>query len=198
MEYKLILTFVAAAIGFIGYGPYIRDVLRGVTKPHPFSWLTWGILELTAFLAQLAKGGGIGAWVTAASAAITLFIAFNALSKRDKKIGITDWLAFGGGLIGITLWIFSNNPLLAVVAVVIADALAFVPTFKKSFYHPSEETLIEYKLSVVKWTLAIFALEAYNLTTWLYPVSLMLTNGSFVVMSIVRKKQLKIAATKSI
>ena len=192
MDYKVLLGLTAVVIGFIGYAPYIRNVLRGKTKPHAFSWLVWGLLETIAFFAQLVKGGGAGTWVTACSASITLFIAVFALRQKDKQIRPTDWIALTGALIGITLWQLSNDPLLAVISIVVADALAFAPTFRKSFRRPNEETLTEYFLSCIKWLLSIFALGSLSFTTWLYPASLAITNGAFVILCLIQRKRLSL------
>ena len=65
---KTILGLVAALVGFIGYVPYYRDVLRGLTKPHPFSWIGFSLMLGITFFAQEATGAGPGSWVTAISA----------------------------------------------------------------------------------------------------------------------------------
>ncbi len=187
-DYKVVLAGIAIVIGLAGYVPYLRDVLRRTTKPHIFSWIVWGLLEAIAFFAQLVKGGGAGAWATAASAVVAIFITIMAFRNSDKQIRPLDWLAFGGALIGVALWAATDNPLLAVICVAIADALGFVPTFRKAFYKPYEETLIEYALSALKWIITIPALGALNLTTWLYPASLIVTNSVFVTMVLVRRK----------
>ncbi len=83
----------------------------------------------------------------------------------------------------------TSNPLLAVIAVTVADLFGFVPTFRKAFQKPFEETIIEYEMSAFKWFISIFALGAISLTTVLYPVSLIITNGLFVAMVLVRRNQ---------
>ena len=189
LDYRIILGVVATVIGFIGYLPYIRDVLRGKTKPHAFSWFVWGTLEAVAFVAQLTSGGGAGAWATGMSSAISFVIVVLAFREKDKQIKIFDWIALSGAFIGIALWRITNDPLLAVISVTIADALGFAPTFRKAFHKPQEETLIEYALSAVKWIIAIPALGALTLTTWLYPASLIVTNALFVTMVLIRRRQ---------
>jgi hypothetical protein len=188
---KVILTILATTIGLIAYYPYVRDVLKAVTKPHAFSWLIWALLESIAFFAQLSKGGGIGALVTGASALVVLFIAIQSLRSKDKDITLFDWLAFAGAIIGLLLWRLTDDALFAVILVSVTDALAFLPTFRKTFYRPNEETLSEYGLSAVKWLIGIFALQTLNLTTWLYPASLVLTNSTFVIMGLIRKNKLR-------
>jgi hypothetical protein len=193
MDYKIVLSIIATFVGFVGYSPYLRDLFARRTKPHAFSWLAWGVIEATACFAQIAKFAGWGALVTGASAAVALFIAGIAFSRKDVEIKILDWAALLGALLGIILWRLTNNPLSAVILVTVSDGLAFVPTFRKSYFYPSQETLMEYFLSVVKWSLAIFALQSLNLTTWLYPASLVLTNATFVIMVAVRRNSLNIS-----
>jgi hypothetical protein len=190
MDYKTILAIIAVVVGLIGYAPYLRDLFARTTKPHAFSWLAWGVLESTAFFAQLAKGGGWGALVTGFSAVIALFVAGVAFARKETEIKMLDWFALSGALIGIILWGLTSNPLLAVILVTVSDALAFIPTFRKSYAKPWQETLMEYFLSVVKWAIEIFALKILNVTTVLYPASLVLTNGLFVAMSFWRRKKL--------
>lgn len=188
-DYKPVLGGIAVIVGFAAFAPYILDMLRGKTKPHAFSWLGWGIIETVAFFAQINKGGGAGAWATVSSAVIIFFIAGYAFFKKQTTIYKTDWAALGGALLGILLWLITRDPLLAVILVSVSDALAFVPTFRKSYFLPEQETLKEYGLSAVKWTLAILALSNYSLTTWLYPASLIFTNSLFVAMTLTRRKQ---------
>src|SRR5688500_6817176 len=104
------------------------------------------MMETIAFFAQLAKGGGAGTWVTSSSAVVALFIAIMALKRKDKQIVFFDWVALVGAVIGIILWQITNNQLMAIISVTVADALAFIPTFRKSYHKPYEETLTEYGL----------------------------------------------------
>ena len=45
---------VATAIALAGYVPYFRDLHRGATKSHAFSWLVWAVLIGIAFAGQVA------------------------------------------------------------------------------------------------------------------------------------------------
>ena len=45
----------AAVISLIDPVPYIRDILRGATRPHRGTWLIWSALGATAFASQLAE-----------------------------------------------------------------------------------------------------------------------------------------------
>ncbi|MBS3054074.1 MAG: hypothetical protein J4431_00875 [Candidatus Aenigmarchaeota archaeon] len=101
-----------------------------------------------------------------------------------------DWLCLGGALLGIAVWAITNNPLAAVVIVTVTDAVGFFPTFRKGYDKPYEETAITFAANSVKFAFGILALETVNPATWLYPASLVLTNGAFVVLLLARRSQI--------
>lgn len=187
MEYKAVLGMLAPIIGFIGYVPYFRDIFRGTTKPHMFSWFVWVLLLGTAFFAQIAEGAG--AWVTGFTAIVCLFIAVLAFSRGEKNITRLDWVCFVGALLGILLWKATSDPLSAIIIIIIVDIFAFAPTFRKAYGKPYEETALTYAASSVKFTIALFALEAYTLATVLYPAYLVCINAVFVGMVLSRRSQ---------
>jgi hypothetical protein len=192
MIYKEIFGALAVIVGILGFYPYIRDVYKGKTKPHLFSWILWGILETTAFFATLSKGAGPGAWVLGFSALVVWFIAFKALTSGEKNIVLIDWIGFVGAILGITMWIVTKDPFASAIIITITDALAYVPTYRKGYQRPNEETLAEYVASFLKQGLGLVALNSYNLVTVLYPASLVVTNLTFTIMVWMRRKHLNI------
>lgn len=188
MDFKAVVGFTAIVIGFIGYVPYFQNIFNGKTKPHAFSWLIWGILTAIAFFGQIEGNAGPGAWVTGFSAAICLVIFLIALIKGSKDFPLVDWLALAGSALALLLWYLTNSPLAAVILITIIDALGFIPTFRKSFYRPNEETTFTFSMSALKFSLGIIALNEYSIITVLYPLSLVITNIVFVSMVLTRRK----------
>ncbi len=43
---KEIIGGIAVALTFIAYIPYYRDILKGKTRPHIYSWSLWGLLTV--------------------------------------------------------------------------------------------------------------------------------------------------------
>lgn len=191
MNYKIVFGLVALVVSFVGYIPYFRDIFKNKTKPHVFSWLTWSLIGGIVFFAQIIEGAGAGAWVVGLGSIICATIAILAIVKGEKTITKSDWLAFIGAILGLILWRLTSNPLLAIILVTITDALAFVPSFRKAYHKPFEETLITWFFSSSKFVLALVATESYSVATVLYPASLVLSNGSFGVMLLVRRKALR-------
>jgi hypothetical protein len=190
VDYKTLLGGLAVLIGFLSYIPYFRDILKSKTKPHAFSWLVWSVLTGIAFFAQIVKDAGAGSWINAGTAIMCFAVFVLALVKGERNIKNADvWSLVGAGA-GLVLWLLTDNPVMAVILVTLIDALGFFPTFRKSYYKPHEETLSTFVVSTIKYAISLIALQSYSVTTWLFPASLVLTNGLFVVMLIFRRKAL--------
>ncbi|QQS19999.1 hypothetical protein IPL85_00865 [Candidatus Saccharibacteria bacterium] len=187
---KETLGILAVIVGFIGYIPYFRTIFSGKTKPHAFSWLVWGTLTGIAFVSQVAGNGGAGAWVTGFTALISFTIFGLALFKGVKDFPLTDWLCLAGSIIAIALWALTKNPLIAVVLITIIDFVAFLPTIRKSYSEPNSEPIFTYSLSGLKFLIGIIALTELSWLTVLYPASLVMANGGFVVMLLIRRNKL--------
>jgi hypothetical protein len=173
----LSLVFVVAA-----RAPYFWSVLKNKTKPHVFTWVLWSVLTAIAAAAQYAGQAGPGAWATGLTAITCVFIALLSLRKGEKNITRSDWAFFVVALISIPLWQITNNPLAAVFLVTTIDALAYGPTFRKSFVKPHEEMVWNFAVSNLKHVASLFAMTAYTFTTVLYPAVLFVMNGLLILM----------------
>lgn len=191
LSIKSLLGFASIGVQFVGYAPYFRDLYRGTTKPHVFSWFIWGLLQAIAFTAQIMSGGGAGAWQVGTGAVLCFIVAGIALFAGEKNITKTDWACFIGALLGVLAWISTSNPVWAVLIVSAVDTLGFIPTFRKAYMKPHEETAFVFAMATVACVLSLFALESYSVTTWFYLATLVVTNGSFVVYLVIRRAQLK-------
>jgi hypothetical protein len=188
---KTILGSLAIVIGLIGFIPYYRDIFAGKTKPHAFSWLVWSVMVGIAFAGQVVEGGGAGAWVTGTTSLATFSIFLIALKKGERNITVTDWVSLCGAVVALMIWKLTSEPLYALLLVIVIDSLGYVPTIRKSYHKPHEETLVTYFLAGFKYVFALLALDNYTLVTWLFPAFLMMTNFLFVMMLIVRRRKLE-------
>jgi len=187
-EYKIYLGIISSLVASLAYLPYFRDIFKGQTKPHIFSWFLWGLLGSITFSAQIIKGAGAGAWSNGITAIICFVIVALAFNRWERKMILFDWLALGGALLGLILWAITNNPLWAVVLAILVDVLAYSMTFRKAYHKPYEETMIYFILATVATIISLPALEVYNLVTWLYPVYLVVYNSVFITMLFIRRK----------
>lgn len=195
MSHKEILGLIATAIAFVSYIPYFRDILAHRTKPHAFSWFVWGILTLISFASQISDDAGPGAWVSGFTAVIGLVIFFFALKVGKRNIARSDWLMLAGAGLALLMWFITKTPLLSVILITIVDFFGFLPTIRKSYDRPYEETLSTFALSGLKYVVAIFALDNVSVITALYPIYLIGANAFFITLLYVRRKQVDRVAT---
>ena len=194
-DYKLVLSGIGVIIGLLGYLLYIRDTIRYNTRPHLFSWLIWTILELIALGIQITEGAGIGAAVSGVSALGCFVVMLLAIKKGEKSFPVIDWIFLASSLGALILWLVADQPVAATILIVTTDIFAFAPTFRKAYTRPHEETLLEYAAAGAKFVFGLGALRTYSLTTWLYPLYLVLANFSFVVFALIRRRQTKFPRT---
>ena len=169
---KNLSSAAAVVLTFAFFFPYIRSIIRGRTRPHVFSWIIWGIGTLTVFFAQLAGGGGIGAWPIGLSGVMTMYVAFLAWAKRtDLGITALDWTCLIAALLALPVWLLTSNPLWAVLILTTIDLLGFGPTIRKSYYKPHEERIWLFSLGALRNAFVIAALEHYSATTVVFPAA---------------------------
>jgi hypothetical protein len=87
MSIKLFFGILPIIPAAIAYYYYFRDMFKGKTKPHAFSWLVWGILAGNGFITQVSAHGGIGAWATGITsvASLTISLSHYALVQHNRR-----------------------------------------------------------------------------------------------------------------
>lgn len=190
-DYHTILGALALIVGVVGYIPYIRDTLRGTTKPHPFTYLIWALIGGITFIAQIVNSAGPGAWAMGIPVLFGILIAALSIKKGERTLTKSDWLCLTGALVAVVVWRLTSDALYAVLIVIIINALAFIPTFRKAYWKPNEETASSYALGVLRSLISIPALVAFNVVTLLPLVYHILINMIFVVMLLVRRRNMK-------
>ncbi len=197
IEYKLLLGSLAVVISLVSYAPYLWDIFKGKTKPHAFSWLIWTILTGVAFAIQYSENGGAGAWVTGISTLLCFVVCVVAFAQGHVKFDYLDWFLLGLAVLSFVLWRLVENPVYSIILVTLTDILGFFPTYRKAYYKPYEETVSAYVLYALKFFLSLFALETFIFTTAFYPAVLVFLNSSFVVLLLVRRKQISLKDARS-
>lgn len=191
-DYHVVLGAIAALLGVVGYALYFRSILQGITKPHLFTWFTYFLIDIIVFAAQVVKGGGPGAWVTLTGVVGTLGVTILALRFGEKHITKSDWASFIGALCAIVLWRITNDPLIAVMIAVVINFLAMLPTFRKSFVRPGEESVSIWILDIIRYSIALVALASFNATTALFPIALVTGDALLVAMILIRRYRVKL------
>ena len=188
IDYKTILGTIAVLMVFIGYIPYLKDSIKGKTKPHMFSWLVGMTISFIAFGLQMQDGAGPGAFVTLSAAIISAVILVLAIKNEDKDITKIDFVALllSGGT--LAFWLIAKDPVISTIFVILAETLSFLPTVRKSWSDPYSETISSYIINSIRFTIALVALHNYSFVSIGYPVTWLFLNGAFSLVLIHRRK----------
>ena|SRR3990167_7023075 len=180
---KLTFALVAALLAVAGNLPYLIDIVKKRVQPHAYSWFVWSIVSAITFFGQVAKGAGVGAIPTAASEIFTIIIFFFSLRYGFKKITKTDNLFLILALVSLIPWLITKDPTLSIIIVVTIDLLAFTPTLRKTWRYPKSETPTLYLMNVLRHTLALFSLQAYNIATTLHAIAMITVNSFMTILT---------------
>lgn len=175
-------------MALIGNVPYLRDVISCKIKPHPYTWFIWSIVSGTTFFGGLVKGAGIGALPTGISESFTLLIFIFSLRNGFSNVVKTDNYFLVAALLGLVPWIITKDPTISVIIVVIIDLIAFMPTFRKTWYNPTSENPILYMMNVTRHSLTLLSIQTYNIATTLHSFSMITTNTIMTFIIFTRRK----------
>jgi len=180
---------LAGLVSILDPIPYIRDVRRGLTRPHRGTWLIWSFLGVTAFWANLADGA---AWSLAMIGvqALTMSAVF-ALSLRYGVGGVSRFelalIALAG--LGVVGWALSSQAVIATVFVVVADLIGVAMMLPKTWRDPGSETLSTFVLASLAGVLSAFAVGALHPGLLLYPIYFACANGVVAGLIVVRRRE---------
>ncbi len=166
--FKLFATILAILLMVTAYVPYLRDLFKGNTQPHTYTWLIWAITASVATAGVYVGGGDLGFFPMLAGTSMVIFVLILSLKYGSKNITTSDTLTLITALLAIVIWVQLENPLLAVMLVTIIDGLGYIPTFRKVYQEPMSETRLFWFLITVSYLFNILASAEFNLLTALY------------------------------
>ncbi len=192
-DYHAVFSLCGIAIAFFRYTLYFRGILGGSIKPHVFTWFLWGILTGIIFLAQFVSGAGPAAWIAGFVAIACLAISALAYFKKGPTdIVMADWVWLVAALAAVALWFFTKNPLTAVLVIMVADGISYIPTYRKSFYKPYEESAGGFALAALRSVFALAAIDSFLLVNWIHTAFLIVADGGCALFIWTRRKQLRL------
>lgn len=156
--------------------PYIRDILKGETRPNKVTWFIWLLLQSLAFVSQLVEGGRDSLLLSGGDIFITATILILAFYKGESKWHWIDKVSLVGAVIGLIAWYFFNQPVLALAITIFIDFCGVVPTLRKAYVDPHSETLSTWLIVGVGAIFGAFAVGKFDIALLLYPVYLILAN----------------------
>jgi hypothetical protein len=182
IELVVVLGLAAGLIGVLDTIPYVRDTLRGSTRPHRGTWLIWGVLAVVVSLSQYADGASWSLVMVGVQAVLTGLVFLLSIRHGEGGVSPADitMIAIAGA--GVVGWIVADEPLVATACVVAADLIAVGLMVPKTYRDPDSETLVTFAFASLGGALAAGAVGAIDVSLLLYPVYYCVINGAIALL----------------
>lgn len=176
------LVLLGAAVSLLGCLSYVRETLRGKTRPNRVSWLMWSVAPLIATAAGLASGVTWAVVPVFMSGFGPLLIFISSFSNRSSywKLETFDYLCGAFSALALILWFVTRDPNVAIVFAILSDAVAAVPTLKKAWSHPGTETYGPYVGGLFSVCTGFLAMESLTFATLAFPLYLLCANLALI------------------
>lgn len=190
MDLKLIFSILWTILVLGVYIHYIHSILKWKTKPHSYTWLIFAIILFLSFTIQTNHSWGFGSYILLFEAIWCSTIFLFSLKYGEKEITRSDTLFLIMAFISILLWIIFDLPVWSTILIICIDFFALLPTFRKSYKKPYEETTIMYFIWGFIFLLSLLAIDDYNfLTTW-YQIAVIIFDWGLVLFLLQRRRML--------
>lgn len=194
MSTTAILGLAAALVALIDTIPYVRDILRGSTRPHRGTWLIWGVLATVALASQEADGARWSLPMAGAQAVVTVLILILSVRYGEGGAGRLELALTAIALGGVVGWMLADEPVVATACVVAADVIGAALMLPKTWRDPGSETLATFALASLSGVLGAGAVGALDASLLLYPAYFAIVNGAIAAVIVVRRRALATVA----
>ena len=178
---------LAGVVGVVDTVPYVRDILRGSTRPHRGTWFIWGLLAIVVCVSQRADGASWSLVMAGTQAVLTSFIFVLAIRRGEGGLSATDGVLIAIAAGGMAAWVVVDEPIIATACVIAADLIAAAMMVPKVYRDPGSETLMTFALAGAGGALAVGAVGATDASLLCYPVYYCLVNWALALFIHVRR-----------
>ncbi len=190
MENTLCFALLWMIANVIFAWPFIVGMWRRNISMHPYSWLLWILVGGINAYGLLVQGNEIA--FVAQVWWMLFWIAYCIYWFATEEKIMFNWIdgtCLLGGLAAVAIliifWLTE-----AIVAIIIVDIIAIVPTWKKIFYHPESDRVFPWFWCVI--TLGLYLLSVQNvsfesISFWIYLITVNVWTGFYILA---RRKQL--------
>jgi hypothetical protein len=177
-----VLGLLAGLVGVFDTIPYLRDVVRGSTRPHRGTWLIWSALAVVVCLSQWADGASWSLIMLLTQAVLTTAVFAVAVFRGQGGVTTTELMLVAVAAAGIAGWLLLGEPVVATACVVAADLIAAAMMTPKTYRDPTSETLVTFVGASISGALAAGAVGAVDAALLIYPIYYCLANGALALL----------------
>ena len=168
---------------------YARDIVWGSVRPERMTRFLLAVITGLSFISLLAGNDRSGVWLALVSFAESIILFGLSLWRGIGGTNRLDVICLALCMIGVGWWLVSGESLAGLLASIIADCIACIPSLVKTVRLPHTESLWFYLLGVIS-AACVAAVGPYDWRSLLYPLYIMIINAAYVI-PIVRPRKVK-------
>jgi hypothetical protein len=212
-NFKTLMGALAVIIAVAAYALYLWKSLRGEARPHPLSWLIFGVLTGTGYLVQLDQAAGPGSWVMGVTTAVCFLLCVMSAARGERRFPWYEWAFLAAAAVVFVFYLWSRRPealdigvssawldVLTRHAPAISSSLAafvsvlgFGPTVTKSWSRPTSDSASTFLLNALKFVPALLAMDTVSVATCVFPLALILANAATALIIVLRRRHVAAA-----
>ncbi len=191
-QYIQYLVFVGAVVQLWGVFSYIKETIKGNTKPNRVTWLLWSTSPLIATFAALSDGVKLSVLPVFMSGFGPLLVLISSFVNKKSywKLEKLDYLCGSFSVLALVLWTITKEPIVAIAFAIASDGFAAIPTIIKSWKFPETETVDAYTTGLFNTLTSFAAIKTWNFAEIAFPIYLVVVNSSLII-SVLRKRGLR-------
>lgn len=186
-----VLLTTGTSLSIFSTVPYIKDILQGKAKPRMVSWAVWALLLGLTAIVSYQQHQISSAVLSGVSTIGCLIVTMLAARHASFKLTRLECYSLFGALVGLSLWLVLDNPMLVLVAALIVDAIAYLPTYVNGWRNPHHESMNMFVISASGSGLVLLAAVIANAepTGLIYPLYSTLFGSIMVGILFSRRQQ---------
>lgn len=192
MDFHVLAATAAVLITLYSTVLYIKEMLRGTTRPNIVSWGLWVLIQGIFAAAQFSAGASLSVVLPLIEVlTVGIIVVLGVFGYGYKKYATLDFVCLALALGAIALWQTTGDPMVALWMSVAADILAAVPTFIKAYKDPKSETPLPYFLVAISAIAAAFAANVIDVPNLLWPANIFFGNTLILTLILLGKRAKK-------
>ncbi len=190
LTFKDLMGALSVAIALFSYALYVWKTLRALARPHPLSWLIFGVLSGTGFLIQRDAAAGPGSWVMGVTAAVCIMLCLIGFRQGERSFPWYEWAFLAAAAIVFAFYLGSRQPAVSAILASIVNMLGFGPTLTKAWARPYSDSSSTFTLNGLKFVPSLFAMDTVSIATCVLPASLVVTNLAVALTIVLRRREM--------
>lgn len=182
-----VFILISSVLVVISTIVYVVSIFRSTTRPHRTTRFI--LLIITAISAwSLLSNHHAGFWLAFASAiqaAILFIISFKRGMGGWARLDIACLLL---ALIGVVIWQLTGQPVVGLLASILADFIGYIPAYVKTYLHPETEAWSYFMIDTGAAVFSLLAVNTFTVYALSYPIYILLANTSMVVLILWRNR----------